>query len=117
MSIPNRQPLHLSLLALALTLSISAYKTTSTLPSVAPTPPEVRCKQQAAPEVRRAPRDSEWIDWTPPKPGEGQGAARLSRKAALWIAEVLGVVEKQRGLRAVEHNCLDALEKRGLITQ
>lgn len=67
--------------------------------------------------VPRAPRGDEWIEWSPPKPGETQGAARLSRKAALWIAEALGVSEKLRGLRAVEHNCLDELEKRGLITQ
>lgn len=53
----------------------------------------------------------------PPRPGEKQGAARLSRKAALWIADVLGVTEKLRGLRAVEHKCLDDLEARGLITQ
>ena len=65
----------------------------------------------------RAPHGNEWVEWTPQGPGETQGAARLSRKAALWIADVLGVTEKLRGLRAVEHNCLDELEKRGLITQ
>ena len=117
MSTPNHRPLHLLLLALASILSISACKTTSTLPSVEQTPPEVRCKQQDAPAVPRAPRDSEWIEWTPPQPGKAQGDARLSRKAVLWIAEALGVTEKLRGLRAVEHNCLDELEKRGLITQ
>ena len=117
MSTPDRRPPRLLLLVLASTLSISACKTTSTLPSVEPTPPEVRCKQQDAPAVSRAPRGDEWIDWTPPKPGETQGAARLSRKAALWVAEVLGVTEKLRGLRTVEHKCLDDLEKKGLITQ
>ena len=117
MSTPNRRPRHLLLLVLAFTLSISACKTTSTLPSVEPTPPEVRCKQQDAPAVPRAPRGNEWIDWTPPGLGETQGAARLSRKAALWIAETMAVVEKLRGLRTVEHTCLDELEKRGLITQ
>lgn len=114
---PNRQPLRLLLLVLAFTLSISGCKTTSTLPSVEPTPPEVRCKQQSAPAVPRAPRGNEWIDWTPPAVGKTQGAARLSRKAVLWIAETMGVVEKLRGLRTVEHDCLDELEKRGLITQ
>lgn len=106
------------LMIAALLLFLSSCATVKPVaPVVEPTPPEVRCKQQDAPLVPRAPRDSEWVDWTPPRPGETQGAARLSRKAALWIAEVLGVVEKQRGLRAVEHDCLDALEKRGLITQ
>lgn len=65
----------------------------------------------------RAPRGDEWIEWSPPKPDEAQGSARLSRKAALWIADVLGVAEKLRGLRSVEHECLDALERKGLITQ
>ena len=67
--------------------------------------------------VPRAPRGGEWVEWLPPRPGETQGTARLSRKAALWIAEALGVSEKLRGLRSIEHKCLDDLEKRGLITQ
>lgn len=77
----------------------------------------MRCKQQAAPQVPRAPRSDQWIEWAPPAPGEAQGAARLSRRASLWIAETLAVIEKLRGLRTVEHGCLDELEKRGLITQ
>lgn len=101
-----------------LLLFLSSCATTPRpLPTVEASPPEVRCKQQDAPAVPRAPRGNEWIDWTPPKPGETQGAARLSRKAALWVAEVLGVTEKLRGLRTVEHKCLDDLEKKGLITQ
>lgn len=77
----------------------------------------MRCKQQAAPQVPRAPRSDQWVEWAPPAPGEAQGAARLSRRASLWIAETLAVIEKLRGLRTVEHGCLDELEKRGLITQ
>lgn len=42
---------------------------------------------------------------------------RLSREAATWIADLLGVVEKERALRAREHQCLDEHEKRGLISQ
>lgn len=106
------------LMIAALLLFLSSCATVKPVaPTVEATPPEVRCKQQDAPAVSRAPRGDEWIDWTPPKPGETQGAARLSRKAALWVAEVLGVTEKLRGLRTVEHKCLDDLEKKGLITQ
>ena len=101
-----------------LLLFLSSCATTPRpLPTVEASPPEVRCKQQAAPQVPRAPRSDQWIEWAPPAPGEAQGAARLSRRASLWIAETLTVLEKLRGLRAVEHGCLDELEKRGLITQ
>lgn len=65
----------------------------------------------------RAPRSDQWVEWSPPSPGGDQGAARLSRRATLWIAETLAVVEKLRGLRQVEHDCLDKLQQRGLITQ
>lgn len=106
------------LMIAALLLFLSSCATVKPVaPTVEATPPEVRCKQQDAPAVPRAPRGNEWIDWTPPGLGETQGAARLSRKAALWIAETMAVVEKLRGLRTVEHTCLDELEKRGLITQ
>jgi hypothetical protein len=106
------------LMIAALLLFLSSCATVKPVaPVVEAAPPEVRCKQQDAPAVPRAPRGNEWIDWTPPGLGETQGAARLSRKAALWIAETMAVVEKLRGLRTVEHTCLDELEKRGLITQ
>lgn len=96
---------------------MTACKTVSTPPSVKPTPPRVSCKQQAVEAVRPAPRADEWVEWMPPSPGADQGAARLSEKAALWIADVLGVTNKLRALRAVEHGCLDEAEKRGLIQQ
>jgi hypothetical protein len=96
---------------------MTACRTVSTQPSVKPTPPRVSCKQQAAPDVKPAPRKSEWVEWLPPRPGEQQGTARLSEKAALWIADTLGVVDTLRGLRKVEHGCLDEAEKKGLIQQ
>jgi hypothetical protein len=34
-----------------------------------------------------------------------------------WIAEVLGALRNERKLRKVEHDCLDAAEKMGLIQQ
>jgi len=42
---------------------------------------------------------------------------RLSQEAATWIADLLGVVEKERSARSHEHRCLDEHEKRGLISQ
>lgn len=81
-------------------------------------PPEVRCKQEDDPDVSPAPREDEWIDYTPPRPGEsGPGATRLSEAAVAWILDAMGVVRKQKGLRKVEHNCLDESEKKGLIRQ
>ena len=109
--------LPLLLMVLVSTLSMTACKTVSTVPSVAPTPPEVRCKQPASPPIPAAPRKDKWLEWLPPLPGEKQGVARLSESAARWIVDVLGVAEKREGLRNVEHECLDALEKKGLITQ
>ena len=113
---PRPAPL-LFLLALAFTLSTTACRSLSTTPSVKPTPPRVSCKQQIGPDVAPAPRKDEWVEWAPPLPGEQQGAARLSEKAALWIADTLGAFNALRSLRKVEHDCLDASEKKGLIQQ
>ena len=63
------------------------------------------------------PAKDEWVAWTPALPGVTQGAAVLSEHAATWIVDVLGTIEKLRGVRAAEHKCLDNLEKKGLITQ
>lgn len=84
---------------------------------VKPTIPDVRCKQQAAPDVQAAPRADQWIDCAPPRPGEKVESCRLSEKAVLWIADTLSVVTKLRGLRDTEHGCLDEAEKKGLIRQ
>ena len=74
-------------------------------PSVGPTP--VRCKQPATAPVPAPPAADGWVD----------SFGRLSQEAATWIADLLGVVEKERALRAHEHRCLDEHEKRGLISQ
>lgn len=96
---------------------MSGCKSVSTVPSVKPTIPEVRCQQADSPDIAPAPRPDEWIDYTPPMPGHAQGSARLSERAVLWIVDVLGVVRKQRGLREIEHACLDDAEAKGLIRQ
>lgn len=111
----SRPRLRLLLLVLACILSTSGCKTLSTTPVVKPTPPEVRCKQPAGPDVKALPRSDQWVEWLPSL--EGPGVARLSEKAAAWIADTLGVVRQEKGLRKVEHDCLDALDKKGLITQ
>lgn len=68
-------------------------------------------------DVRPAPRKDEWVEWRPSLPGQPQGVARLSEKASLWIVDLLGVTNKLRSLRKVEHDCLDEAEKKGLIVQ
>lgn len=43
--------------------------------------------------------------------------AMLSRQAATWIVDVLGLLDKERTLRAEEHRCLDEHEAKGAIKQ
>ncbi len=84
---------------------------------VKPETPEVRCKQPAVAPIPQPPRADQWVEWLPPVAGAQQGTARLSETAARWIIETLAVAGKLRGLRAVEHDCLDAAEEAGLIRQ
>jgi hypothetical protein len=79
--------------------------------------PEVRCKQPAGRDVPPEPKADEWVDWLPPTTSAPAGVAVLSKAAAEWIVDVLGVVRQEKGLRKVEHDCLDAAEKKGLIQQ
>jgi hypothetical protein len=53
----------------------------------------------------------------PPPLGAALGAAVLSEQAVLWVIDAATVVRKLRGLRQVEHDCLDEAEKKGLIQQ
>lgn len=88
-------------------------------PTVQPAIPEVRCKQPAGRSVAPLPKEDEWVEWVPPKPGSNDrtGAARLSERGVSWILDVLGVVQQEKGLRKVEHDCLDNAERRKLIRQ
>ncbi len=86
---------------------MSGCKTVSMPPSIEPIAPEVDCQQPATPVIQPAPREGEWVD----------KAARLSKEAATWIAELLGIIDKERELRAVEHACLDTHERKGFIRQ
>lgn len=105
------------LMIVVLLLFLSSCAAVRPTPTVEAASPEVRCKQPPTAPVPAAPRKDKWIEWRPPLPGEKQGVARLSEAAARWIVDVLGIAEKEKGLRAVEHKCLDDLEKQGLITQ
>jgi hypothetical protein len=70
----------------------------------------VSCQQPATQRVPDAPRADRWITLQ-------QNVARLSDEAAKWIADVLGIVDKEREYRAIEHGCLDEAAKKGYITQ
>lgn len=70
----------------------------------------MRCQKQQGPLLTAQPTADEWVAVKGDK-------ATLSEQAALWIADVLGVLQTERGLRAEEHRCLDDHEKRGLIRQ
>lgn len=63
------------------------------------------------------PAANEWITWLPATTATPAGMAVLSEKAASWIIDVLGIVQQEKGLRKVEHDCLDNAEKKGLIQQ
>lgn len=90
----------------------------STVPTVPVAPPEVRCAQKTIdPLTPAAPRANEWVEWAPPLDQKNAGVARLARKSLNWITDVLAVVETLRGVRKQEHDCLDELERKGLITQ
>jgi hypothetical protein len=79
-------------------------------PTLKPQPPQVRCQQPATPRTPPAPREDAWLEEAP----EG---VRLSQAAVNWIGQVLGLLAKERGLRAIEHTCLDGHEKAGHIRQ
>ena len=57
------------------------------------------------------------MEWLPPPPGQNVGTARLSERASTWVVDLLATVEKLRGVRKVEHDCIDQLEEKGLISQ
>lgn len=84
---------------------------------VQPAIPEVRCKQPAGRVVQPMPKDDEWVQWLPAPPGEARGVARLSERAVTWILDTLAVVQQEKGLRKVEHDCLDNAEQKKLIRQ
>lgn len=99
-----------ALLASMLCMSLTACSGVSTKRYVAPEPPQVRCQKQQGPLLTAQPAADEWV-------AVKDGMATLSEQAALWIVDVLGVLQTERGLRAEEHRCLDDHEKRGLIRQ
>jgi hypothetical protein len=118
-STESRPSLRLLLLALALTLSMTACKTGSAkreLPQLKPEAPLVSCKQPATPLVPVEPKAAQWVSCDPPL-GTRSEACRLSQKAVDWIIDLLSVLRVSEGYRAAEHKCLDTLEDKGLIRQ
>lgn len=73
------------------------------------------CKQPETKIVARAPRADEWVDSVPTL--DGQDKARLSETAVAWIRDLLGIVDKEREYRGIEHRCLDEHERKGDILQ
>lgn len=84
-------------------------------PQLKPEAPEVRCKQPLAPPAPPAPRSDEWVEWLPKV--DGTGTARLSEKAVAWTLDMYTTIRVLEGTRKIEHDCLDALEKKNLIRQ
>jgi hypothetical protein len=44
-------------------------------------------------------------------------ACWLTERGANWILGLLGTIELERGLRGLEHQCLDEHEDKGVIRQ
>ena len=95
---------------LKLALCLTACSSQSTKRYVEPTAPTVRCKKPATSATPPAPASGEWVAVV-------GGTVVLSERAATWIAEVLGLLDKERELRGEEHACLDDHEKRKIIRQ
>lgn len=82
--------------ALLLFASLTGCATKAVKPSHEPAPPQVKCEQGQTPDLADWPED--WLRDGPP-----------------WAIEVLGVLEEERRLRAIEHQCLQRLRKAGVI--
>jgi hypothetical protein len=83
--------------------------------AVRPAPPTVDCRQAASPPLDPLPAADEWVEWVPPTAERPNGLARLSARAAEWVASTLVAVKRERALAAVQERCLDGYEKAGAI--
>lgn len=95
---------------------MGACKTASNSAWIKPEPPRVSCQQPIDSRVPVTPQRDEWVEAVAVL-GVPAGAARLSEKAVVFIADLAGLLTNERAQRAVEHDCLDASEKQGLIQQ
>ena len=80
-----------------------------------PAPPTVDCRQPAPGALQELPAADEWVEWSPPDAQHPNGVARLSARAAEWVAGTLVAYSRERGLWAVQERCLDQYQKAGTI--
>lgn len=77
--------------------------------------PTIDCRQAAPRAIEPLPAADEWVEWQPPTPERPNGLARLSERAAQWVAGTLVAATRERGLWAAQERCLDNYEKAGAI--
>ena len=68
------------------------------------------CQQPATEPVPLPPRADEWVEVK-------QGVALLSERAATWVQGLLGTLTKERELRRLEHECVDTLVEKKVISR
>lgn len=78
-------------------------------------PPTVDCRQPAGQPLAPLPAADEWVEWVAPTADRPAGLARLSERAAEWVAGTLVAVGRERALTAAQERCLDAYERAGTI--
>ena len=77
--------------------------------------PTIDCRQAAPRAIEPLPAADEWVEWQAPTPERPNGLARLSERAAEWVAGALVAAARERGLWAAQERCLDNYEKAGVI--
>lgn len=97
--------------ALAMVAILAGCSTVSPRPA----PPVIDCRQPAPAALAPLPAADEWVEWSPATPEYPAGVARLSERAAEWVAGTLVAAARERGLWAVQERCLDGYEKAGTI--
>lgn len=100
-----------ALIVLAMAAGLAACGTTP----VRPAPPTIDCRQPAPSRLDALPAADEWVEWSPPDAQHPNGVARLSARAAEWVAGTLVARARDRGLWSAQEACLDGYEKAGSI--
>lgn len=111
MSTATARSLRLPALLLACALLTLGCNRESNSAWIKPDPPRVSCKQKVDDSVPQAPRADEWVEAT------ADGGVTLSEKAALLVADLLGLLTESRKAQTIANGCLDGAEAKGLIRQ
>lgn len=98
----------------AVVLLVAALATGCGMHNARPAP-TIDCRQPAPQAIEPLPAADEWVEWQEPTPEHPNGLARLSERAAQWVAGTLVAVTRSRGLWAAQERCLDNYEKAGVI--